>query len=454
LRRCAFELAQRGLRVLHCSTLSRLEPTQTSSIIDLIDEPLVIIVDNFADQATAVRVLLETIEKKDIVVVAADRGYRYRHIVRTLSAIPFTTYEDLSLHGIDCERLITSYVGHGLVGNPQAIKNKREFVKKIAQDPIAVACSRILNDFRPLDRIIGDVLKDSSVADKERYYVAALAQYCFRGGVRYEVLSSAVRQEGLKEQVTKNRPLPLAYYDRSTNFIVPQNSTIAERMVSLISANDREYLLHIFLSLASQIASWVNRKTIRRRTPEARLAGRLFDFDSVVDELLKEKAAEFYGRMQTLWQWNSRYWEQVSLLHLAQYHAAPGSKEGQSALRQAAQHARHAVSVEDHPLPLTTLGKILLVQMSAAGYSLIAAYEEAFDRLTDAIVLESNWKRKAAQPYVLLFRGSAEYIKRGGRLTQRQTERLILLIDEAKSSWKRDKEVSEAFGLLEAAFKG
>jgi hypothetical protein len=39
-------------------------------------------------------------------------------------------------------------------------------------------------------------------------------------------------------------------------------------------------------------------------------------------------------------------------------------------------------------------------------------------------------------------------------ITQRQTERLILLIDEAKSSWKRDKEVSEAFGLLEAAFKG
>ena len=105
-------------------------------------------------------------------------------------------------------------------------------------------------------------------------------------------------------------------------------------------------------------------------------------------------------------------------------------------------------------MPLTTLGKILLVQMSAAGYSLIAAYEEAFDRLTDAIVLESNWKRKAAQPYVSLFRGSTEYMKRGGRLTQRQAERLISLIDEAKSGWKRDKEVTEACGLLEAAFKG
>lgn len=454
LRRCAFELAQRGLRVLHCSTLSRLEPKQTASIVDLIDEPLVIVVDNFADQVTAIRVLLETMEKKDIVILAADRGYRYRHISRTLSAIPFTTYEDLSLHAVDCERLIASYVGHGLVGNPQAIKNKREFVKKISQDPIAVACSRILNDFRPLDRIITDVLKDSSAADKERYYIAALAQYCFRGGVRYEVLSSAVRQDGLKEQITKNRPLPLAYYDRSTNFVVPQNSTIAERMISLISASDREYLLHIFLCLASQIASWVNRKSIRRRTPEARLTGRLFDFDSVVDELLKEKAPEFYGRMQTLWQWNSRYWEQVALMHLAAYYAAPGSETGQDALRQATQHARHAVSVEDHPLPLTTLGKILLVQMSAPGYSLVAAYEEAFDRLTDAIVLESNWRRRAAQPYVSLFRGTVDFLNRGGRLSPRQIEKHKLLIDEARSGWKRDKEVIEALGALEAALSG
>jgi hypothetical protein len=138
-------------------------------------------------------------------------------------------------------------------------------------------------------------------------------------------------------------------------------------------------------------------------------------------------------------------------MYLAQYFASPRSDNGRNALRQAAQHARHAVSVEDHPLPLTTLGKILLVQMSDDGYSAAASYEEAFDRLTDAIILESNWKRKAAQPYVLLFRGTVDFMKRGGRLSQRQTDKIILLIQDAKSGWKRDKEVIEACGSAEVA---
>jgi hypothetical protein len=141
-------------------------------------------------------------------------------------------------------------------------------------------------------------------------------------------------------------------------------------------------------------------------------------------------------------------------MHLAKYFSAPRSEDGLDALRQATQHARHAVSVEDHPLPLTTLGKILLVQMTVAGYSPTAAYEEAFDRLTDAIILESNWRRKAAQPFVLLFRGTVDFLKRGGRITQRQTEKLLSLIDDAKTNWKRDKEVTDAIELLESALKG
>src|SRR5579864_578478 len=129
-------------------------------------------------------------------------------------------------------------------------------------------------------------------------------------------------------------------------------------MLSRLSQNDRQLLLEIFIALATQIAPRVNRNTVKRRAPEARLASRLFDFDSVVDELLKEKASEFYARMQPVWQWNSKYWEQVALMHLSKYYAEPNAADGKDALRQAAQDARHAVSIEHHPLPLTTLGKI------------------------------------------------------------------------------------------------
>ncbi|MHB0785290.1 hypothetical protein [Bradyrhizobium sp. 5.13L] len=142
----------------------------------------------------------------------------------------------------------------------------------------------------------------------------------------------------------------------------------------------------------------------------------------------------------------------LALMHLKQYQLAPNEPEGQEALRQAAQHARHAVSVEEHPLPLTTLGKILLVQMLAKGYSAAAAYEEAYERLTDAIILESKWHRKAVQPYVLLFRGSADYIRSGGRLSAKQIEKIMSLVENAKSIWGRDNEIQEVCASVETEF--
>lgn len=452
MRRAAFELAQRGFRVLNCSALSRVEPKPTAAIIDLIDDPLVIFVDNFADQAYVFRDVIDSLEKKDVVFVFADRGYRFRYITRVLAGLQYSVYDDLSLREVDCDRLISSYVGHGMLGNSQARKNKKEFIKRVVQDPIAVACSRILNDFKPLDRIVDDLLRDASRADKERYYIAALAQFCFRGGIRYEVLSSAIGREGLKEQIHKDHPLPLAHFDRSTNFLVPQNSTLAERMLNRLAESDRSFLLEIFVALATQIAARVNRSTVKKRTPEARLASRLFDFDSVVDDLLKEHTADFYSRMQPVWQWNSRYWEQVALMHLKQYQLDPNKPGGQEALRQAAQHARHAVSVEEHPLPLTTLGKILLVQMHAKGYSAAAAYEEAYERLTDAIILESKWHRKAVQPYVLLFRGTVDYSRGGGRLSAKQIEKVMSLLENARTIWSRDSEIQDVCALVETEF--
>jgi hypothetical protein len=112
------------------------------------------------------------------------------------------------------------------------------------------------------------------------------------------------------------------------------------------------------------------------------------------------------------------------------------------------------VSVEEHPLPLTTLGKILLVQMTAKGYSAAAAYEEAYERLTDAIILEDKWHRKAVQPYVLLFRGTVDYIRVGGRLSQKQIEKIVSLLENAKTIWRRDKEIQEVCAMVETEFAG
>ena len=450
LNRCAFELARRGISTLRCTALSRLEPAATARMLDLIDEPVAIVVDNFADQVTPISDMLKIIKKKNFIVLAAERLYRQRYVVQALAGVRFKKFDASVLVPDDVGRLIDKYVENGLVGSHRAIKNRKQFTNELANDPIAVACCRILNDFRPLDAIISGILKDSDVSEQNRYVMTALAQHCHRAGIRYSVLSDAAGSDGLREQVQKNHPLPLAYYnDGSNSFVVPQNSTLADRILHLTSERGRSNLLNIFVALANAIAPRVNRNAIKRRIPEARLAGRLFDFDDVVEVFLREDAASFYAQTQNAWQWNSRYWEQCALLRLANYYQEPNTSDGLAALELAVQHARHAVSIELHPLSLTTLGQTLLAQMVVDGFSLTATYGEAFEMLRRAIGLERTRARMAIQPFVTLFRGTIQFIENGGELSGNQTEEIRELMKEAYQKFPNDGEIKEVVCSLE-----
>lgn len=338
----------------------------------------------------------------------------------------------------------------GLVGSHVAISKRDQFAKKLTTDPIAVACCRILNDFRPLDSIIAEILEDCDGRTRNRYLMTALAHHCYRAGVRYTVLADAESSDGLRDQIRKDHPLPLAFFnDRSNSFVVPQNATLADRVLKLASENDRENLLDTFVDLANAIAPRVNRNAIRSRSPEARLARRLFDFDAVLEVFLQEDAPRFYARTRDAWQWNSRYWEQVALLRLSTYYRTPDTEEGKDALSLAVQHARHAVSIELHPLSLTTLGQTLLAQMVVDGFSLTATYGEAFEKLGTAIELEKKWARMAVQPFVTLFRGSRQFLEHGGTLSGNQAEALRKLIKEANQKFPRDLEVKEVVVALQ-----
>ena len=451
LRRCAFELARHGVRTLFCTALSRLDSQVTAEIIDHMDDPVVLVVDNFADQVRAFSDILSRLEKKDVVVVAAERSYRIRFVSQVLSGIQYQNFGILDIAPIDVDRLIDNYLKFGLVGLKGGGAKRKQSSKTLALDPIAVVCCRILNDFRPLDRIIAEMLDDCAPVDRDRYLMAALGQYCYRVGINYSVLARAVGGDGLKDQISKDHPLPLAFSDdRSNSYIVPQNATLADRLIKLASENDRERLLQTFVNLANRIAPKVNRLAIMRGTPEARLAGRLFDFDVIVENLLQEHSSAFYVATREAWLWNSRYWGQVAFQKLSMYHRAPDTKEGLEALEMAVQHARHGVSIETHPFTLTTLGKTLLVQMNVDGYSLTSTYAEAFEYLCVAIRLEKKWARMAVQPFITLFRGSSYFLENGGTLSNSQISSLRNLITEANQKFPRDIEVQEKVGALQA----
>ena len=444
LNRCAFELAQRGVRTLRCTALSRLEPIATSNLLDQIDKPIVIFADNFADQVTSFTAILDTVKRKDIVIIGAERSYRRKYVQQTTAGADLQIYSRADFRQHEANQLIQKYMSFGLLGTRRAFTEMPQFSKELTKDPIAVACCRILNDFRPLDSIIDSMIADCKQVDKIRYLVAALGRHCYSGGIRYSILSATTSTTGLRQQLRRDHPLPLAYYqDGKNSFVEPQNASVANRLLNLVSERDRNQVLEVFVALANGIAPHVNRHTIRRRTPEARLAGRLFDLDGVVENFLAEDAQVFYADTQEAWKWNSRYWEQVALLSLAKYRKEPNTLRGREALEQAVQHARHAVTIETHPIPLTTLGQTLIARMGVEGFSLNSTYAEAFENLVRAIELERSWARKAVQPFATLFGGSRTYLESGGDLSGSQLATLRALLEEARKIFPRDPEIND-----------
>ena len=443
LSRCAFEFAKRGITTLRCTSLSRLEPTSTKKILDKISGPIIVVVDNFADQVTSFESILDSIEKDDVVVLASERSYRRRYISQALSGVEFRPFDRAKLEKSEVSNLVNNYVAFGLVGEKQAIIEQEQFAREVSKDPIAVACCRILNDFRPLDRIVLSVVEEGSEVERRRYLMAALARHCFSGGVRYSVVASAYGSNGINGQFQRNHPLPLAFVmdNGGSGFVVPQNATLSNRILEIIKVENGDELLSVFTDLGNAIAPRVNRKSISQRSPEARLAGRLFDFDDVVEFFLAGKAQVFYELTQDAWQWNSRYWEQVAQLHLGQYHKQVGTAKGRESLARAIQHARHAVSIETHPYPLTTLAQTLIARMMSVSVVDKSAYFEALEKLSLAISIERKRSRMAVQPFVTLFRGTRQFLENGGQLSGDDAVRLRNLIREAQKEFPRDREV-------------
>jgi hypothetical protein len=196
-------------------------------------------------------------------------------------------------------------------------------------------------------------------------------------------------------------------------------------------------MMQVFTSLAEGLAPYVNRMAIRRRTPEARVTVRLFDSDTVVRPLLGDNAPRFYEAVKPKWDWNSRYWEQRAL------------DFADRDLPTAIQYARHAVAVEEHPFPLTTLSKLLLQSIGNPGVPTTATFSEAFDNLSKAISQEATSVRVSVQPFMTLINGTASYLKRNGTLTLEQRIALHKFVNEARYRFRNDPRMTSTIAELD-----
>jgi hypothetical protein len=426
--RVAHSMASRGIPVLELSTLSRLDVPAAAHCFARARQPVMILVDGVADHAEQVAEVLDhPAVGANVTVLGTDRVYRREFIDIVLSGMEYKVLNLTPLQLDDLEQLIERYRRFGLVGDHRAVAAPREFARRLASDAVAIAVCRILKDFRPLDAIVNSLWEAADVAHRLPYLAAALAQHCYWSGIRHSVLQAIMRRTALVADLLHERaPLRIAEHPRDREFLTPINAVVGERVLRRVADQWPDDLFNAFVALARAIAPYVSIPAIRRRSPEARLAGRLFDSDKVVKPWLGSRAEAFYDQTRRDWEWNSRYWEQRALLLAS------------TDLPRALSYARHAVAIELHPFSLTTLGKLLMLQMESEPTSRATLFGEAFDHLTRAIEIEAQRTRTTVHPFATLLGGVAKYVQLGGALTLQQRENTGQFVTEANDLFPDD----------------
>ena len=439
LKRLAIGLVERGHPSYYMKALGRLDVEAARRVLARAKKKSFLFVDSLGDHIEQIGSLINDPDLvTKLVVIGAERDYRQAHLRLFASVDSPDVTNPAILRSEEILQLIESYRRFGLLGNRAMALNPDQQAKTLEADPAAVAVCRILNDFRPLRRIVESIWEAEDSDHRFMYLNAALAAFCYQGGVRYTVLQ-AIAPAGfsLRDMVGANRALPLIFNPRDENFVVPTNVTIAQLVLEHAAHSNLDQMSDTFCALARGLAPYVSRLGIMRRSPDARLARRLLDADKIVKPLLGSLSATFYTSVHAEWEWNSRYWEQRALL------------TAETDLETAIQYARHALTIEVHPFTMTTLGNLILRKAASAATNKQELFGEAFDLLREAISTEADKSRVVAvQPYFALLRGAKKYLESGGTLSLVQFEYLNKHISQARIQLAEDPNVQEAANAL------
>ncbi len=428
VRRVGHDLARSGQPVLTVHTLSRIDARNAAECLSTASCRVLLLVDGLADHADQIAELLQNnAAAKNVLILANERSYREEYIDLILGDVSRSRETLHEFRQGELRQVIELFRQYGLVGNAGALRNPDDYAGRLRGDPIAIAVCRILNDFRPLDVIVDSLWSEAVAHHRFAYLCTALARHCHVAGLRYSLLQSVVgRRYPLADLFTNGVPLGIAVNTEDDDYVVPINSVIGERILHRAATRERALMYEAFTGLAGALAPHVNRVAIMRRSPEARLAGRLFDGDKIVNPLLGDRAETFYAACQKEWAWNSRYWEQRALLAAV------------SDLDTGLQYARHATAIEFHPFPLTTLGKLLLMKMERDAGGRAGIFAEAMNTLSMAIQKEEYKTRITIHPYSTLFAGTVRYVELGETLSMAQRTAIKKHAKDARDIFGRD----------------
>lgn len=431
IRRAAYNLAKEGHLVFSLNAKAVINPKNVVEVLSAMGRAVVLVIDGIADHAPALRTVMTTLKVgKPLVILAADRDYRRDHIDRILGDLDIE-FLGISQWRIEAyEQLLERLRKAGLLGDAQAVHYPKVFASRLVGDSVAISTCRALNNFRPLEVIIKSLWHDASETAKRSFTLAAISEHCYSNGLFYPILEAAYPNPALAEQIQLHCPLPLAYSEDG-DFVLPLHPVIANNLLHILSKEKPEILLEMFCALAKALSPYVNRRTSIAQTPEARLAARLFNAEDVARPLLGTYANDFYINTKESWQWNSRYWEQRALFT----HATD--------IDAAIQFARHAVAIESHPYPWTTLASLLVKKMETTSVGINTLFEEIYNLLTQIFHEESarSW-RPTPHPYTVLFHAVNVFLDKGEKLAPRKKDWLVERIHYCTQMFGRDHKLN------------
>ena len=414
IKRVAHSCVLAGRIVLTVATNSRIDVKNTIACLSEATAPVLLLIDGVADHASQLADILGSKEVKiRLVMLASDRKYRMDFVNINLGHLKRTDRGCQDFTSSELQQVIERYRSYGLLAESEAIRDPKAFSRRLEKEPIAIVTCRLLDDYRPLQVIVASLWDAANERDRMAYLAAALAQYCYSQGIRYSTLQSVTGADySIAKMFVEASPLRLAENDIDDDFVVPINAVIGDQILRHCDRRSPKVLQEVFKRLAIALAPYVNRSTVMKKTPESRLAGRLFDADKVVRPLLGLAAEQFYTGVAKDWEWNSRYWEQRALLVL------------DTRPHDALSYSRHAVAIERHPHTLTTLSKVLISLMTSSSSEMPVYFNEAFAKLSEAITSEERRSRVTIHPYMTLYAGTFRYLQAGRFLTSEQRIKL------------------------------
>lgn len=411
-----------------------LDASVTASIIDRIPHPTLIFVDDFADALNEISLILAKLKRRDVLFVCAERDYRRRYIENAFTGEDYQVLPGaLGLTEAEAEKLLDVSTNEGIstIGKLP----RQAYLKQVVGRSIAEANCRIQNNFGTIDSIIKSLQNECSPKEQQTFLITSLARFCFGAGVLRSVLSTISHPETVEFLLSDEAALLIKYSDELSGYLVPKNSVVGDRLLETAKRGRQKELLTAFKELALSLAPRVTPKTIRKKTPEAQLLGRLMDYDSNVRRYIDDFAEEYYSSLKQLCGWNARYWEQMSLLKLDRYLASPADT---ALLEESIQHARVAVAAEIHPFSLTTLAKVLFRAMEASATGRDQYFAEAWSCIVDADTRESHWPSRGATLFFVCFNGVMAFSRLGGQISGQQHDKLREMVRTADRLRIRD----------------